>query len=69
MMVYQFVGDVLDVDQLSDKHKISLFDESKYDDNMTIDASISKSLAKRRILKDGDPLAGGDSLCDENLIN
>lgn len=32
MMVYQFVGDVLDLDQLSDKHKISLFDESRYED-------------------------------------
>lgn len=32
MMVYQFVGDPLDVDQLSDKHKISLFDDSRYED-------------------------------------
>jgi hypothetical protein len=32
MMVYQFVGDVMDVDQISDKHKISLFDDSRYED-------------------------------------
>jgi hypothetical protein len=32
MMLYQFVGDAFDVDQISDKHKISLFDDSRYED-------------------------------------
>ncbi len=41
--MYQFMGDVLDVDQLSDKHKISLFDDSRYqgEDGGTIDAGLS----------------------------
>jgi hypothetical protein len=39
MMVYQFVGDAMDVDQISDKHKISLFDDSRYEDGtLTMDA-------------------------------
>lgn len=40
-MVYQFVGDVFDVDdQLSDKHKISLFDDSRYEAGGTLDNDI-----------------------------
>ena len=43
-MVYQYVGDIVDVDQLSDKHKISLFDDSRYEDlngGCTLDGGIS----------------------------
>ena len=58
--VYQLVNDVVDVDMLSDKHKISLFDESRYDE--TIDGN-----KKNRIL--AGSLDSGDSLCDDRLIN
>ena len=76
MMAYQFLGDVLDVDQLSDKHRISLFDDSRYEDLGTLDGSVKgRSLlpeeyqnnARQRILnnKEGDCLTGGDSLYEE----
>lgn len=56
--VYQVVGDGVDFDLLSDKHKISLFDESRNDD----------TLDRRRLLA-GSSLDAGDSLCDDRLMN
>lgn len=55
--VYQVVGDGVDFDLLSDKHKISLFDESRNDD----------PIDRRRLL--AGSLDAGDSLCDDRLIN
>ena len=82
MMVYQFVGDVMDLDQISDKHKISLFDDSRYDEGgTTLDAkktSLSQpfdefthSSNKKSLSKPGRILRkdrGGDSLYDEQLL-
>lgn len=82
MMVYQFVGDVMDIDQISDKHKISLFDDSHYEDGTTtLDAkktSLSQpfdeythSSNKKSLSKPGRILRkdrGGDSLYDEQLL-
>lgn len=72
--VYQFLGGNAfgDMDQLSDKHKISLFDESRYE-TTTLEpmamGSIEGPEKKQRILNQEDPLGGGDSLYDEKLLN
>lgn len=79
MMVYQFVGDALDIDQLSDKHKISLFDDSRYEptgNTLAQAASISldhygiDDSKQRRILRkdNSNGLEAGDSLYDEQLL-
>jgi len=69
----------MDVDQISDKHKISLFDDSRYEDQ-TLDArktslnqpldeysqsAVKKGKQHSRILK----REGGDSLYDEQLLD
>lgn len=73
MMVYQLVGEVVDVDQLSDKHKISLFDESRYEDGDTIGrGSIDLNQNRKQFLlrdSEGNGLEAGDSLYDEHLLN
>ena len=81
-MVYHFVGDVMDVDQISDKHKISLFDDSRYEDlggGSTLDGARKTSLnqpldeysqSTKKPSKAGRILKreGGDSLYDEQLL-
>ena len=98
MMVYQLAGStatgvvgghfedqlLAEIDFLSDKNKISLFDESRYGvtggiEDLGVGGTLEVGVSltsqggtqqPRKVLKKSDPLAEGeDSLCEEDLLN